>query len=396
MSRPLRVTIIGAGIGGLSAAVALRKIGADVTVVERAPELRAAGAGICMWPNGAQALHALGIANPLEMVSPILHRVCYRDQHGRVIREMSIDKLTELVGQRPFPLARSDLQAALLSRLDPALVRLGGACVSVEQDANGVRAVLDDGTEIASDLLVGADGIRSVVRNHVTGGTDRLRYHYTTWLGLVSFGLNLTPPGTFTFHVQDSKRVGLLNVGDDRLYFFFDAVPSGEANPDGVRAELRHHFDGWCSEVTTLVEALDEAKTNRLPVHDLDPLASFVNGRIVLIGDAAHATTPTLGQGGALAMEDSLVLARHLAESTDYGSALASYDNERLMRTRQVVLASRARTAATLGIDNTSAQTWQKQLTDDASQDFLEQLVDIHRAGPLAAWPHDRQEGVAT
>lgn len=338
-----------------------------------------------MWPNGAQALQALGIAETLEKVSPILHRLCYRDHSGRLIREMSIDTLTDRVGERSFPLARTDLQAALLSRFDPHAVRLGAACVSVEQDEGRVRAALDDGTVIESDLLVGADGIRSVVRKHVTGGTDRLRYHYTTWAGLVPLDLNITPPDTFTFHVQGAKRVGLLNVGEGRLYFFCDAVPDDEPRLDGPRAELRHHFDGWCSEIGALVEAVDETTTYKLPVHDLDPLDSFVSGRVILLGDAAHATTPTLGQGGAMAMEDSLVLARCLAESADYSDALARYDTERITRTRKIVLASRARTAAMLGLDDTSAQTWQKQLTSADSQDFLDQLVEIHQTGPLAS-----------
>lgn len=383
MSNSMRITIIGAGIGGLSAAVALRDIGADVTVIERTPEFRVVGAGICMWPNGARALHALGIAEKLEATSPVLRQICYRDQNGRILRELSVDDLTKRVGQRPFPLARSDLHAALLSRLEPNTVRLGRICVDVQQDDSSVRVTLDDGNTIESDVLVGADGIRSVVRQYVTGGSPRMPYHFTSWVGLVQSELNTTPNDTFTIHVQDSKRVGLLPVGDGRTYFFCDAVSDSEDIGESPLAELQRHFVGW-PVVRILAGAIDDNSIRKLAVHDLDTLGSFVRNRIVLLGDAAHATTPTLGQGGALAMEDSLVLARCLAECPDQDLALARYDAERLSRTRNVVLASRARTAATLGLDGSSAQAWQERLVTNNNQDFLDQLVEIHQTGPLA------------
>lgn len=386
MSRAIRVTVVGAGIGGLSAAIALRDIGAEVVVLERAPEILVLGAGICLWPNGAQALRALGLAGGLEKVSPILRRLHYFNGQGQLRREMSFDYLTEQTGCRSFPLARSDLHIALLSRLPRDIVRLGVSCVGVQQDESGVRATLDDGTVIESDMLIGADGIRSVVRNHVTGGAHHLRYHYTTWVGLVPEELDLTPADTFKFYVQDAKRVGLLNVGAGRVYFFCDAaVPNNDQEESGAQAELQQLFAGWCSAVQTLVQAVDDSKSRRLPVCDLDPLDSYVRGRVALLGDAAHATTPTLGQGGAMAMEDALVLARCLADSSDLHTALTQYDELRVPRTHAVVLASRVRTAATLELNSVSANDWREQLARGESHDFLEEQVEICRSSPLAS-----------
>lgn len=386
MKNPLRVTIVGAGIGGLSAAIALRDIGAEVVVIERAPEILVLGAGICLWPNGAQALETLGLVEALEDVSPLLHRLRYCDGSGQLRREMSFDYLTEHTGCRSFPLARSDLHVALLSRLAPNTIRLGAACVDVQQDESSVRAVLEDGTIVESDLLIGADGVRSAVRKHVTGGADNLRYHYSTWVGLVPDKLDLTPADTFSFYVQDSRRVGLLNVGNGRVYFFCDAaVPDTDDHENGAQARLQELFAGWCPTVQTLLHAVDNTQTRRLPVCDLDPLDTFFQGRVVLLGDAAHATTPTLGQGGAMAMEDAIVLARCLDTASDLRAALTQYEALRLPRTRGIVLASRARTAATLALDKAAMNSWEQRLATGESQDFMEEQLEIFRTGPLAA-----------
>lgn len=385
MTRPLRVTIIGAGIGGLSSAIALRDVGAEPFVVERAPELNPVGAGICMWPNGGHALSRLGIADILDEISPQLSRLRYRDRAGRLVRDVSIDGLNATVnGQRSYPLARSDLHSSLLSRIDPHCITLGKTCVGVEQGEDGVRARFDDCSVIASDLLIGADGARSVVRDHVTDGAHHMRYHYTTWVGLVPANLGVTPEDTFTFHVGDAKRVGMLNVGQGRVYFFCDAVPVTAEDTQGARTELKSLFAGWCAEVQTLLDAVDDTETARLPVCDLDPLDTYTRGRVVLIGDAAHATTPTLGQGGALAMEDSLVLARCIADAPDHIDALKRFDALRMPRNTSVVLAARARTQATLEIDKAAAKGWQNQLASGISDDYFDELAKIYQGRPFA------------
>lgn len=386
MRNPIKVAIVGAGIGGLSAAIALRKIGAEVVVLERAPEILVLGAGICLWPNGGQALKALGLEPALADVSPILKNLSYLDKNGKSKREMSFDFLTQETGHRSFPIARADLHMALLGQLDPSIIKLGAATVGAKQTANGAIVELEDGSVFEADLVIGADGIRSVVRNAVTEGNHTLRYHYSTWCGLVPENSDVCPRDTFKFFVSDAKRVGLLNVGDDRLYFFCDAaVENVDQDGDGTRAQLKKLYAGWCPSVQAVIDAIDDTKTSRLPVCDLDPLDSYVKGRVVLIGDAAHGTTPTLGQGGAMAMEDAIVLARCLAASPDFDAALKAYDAERRPRSEAIVLSSRARTAAALGLDKEKAESWQAQLSDESSHDFMDEQVRIFKRGPLAA-----------
>ena len=381
------VAIVGAGIGGLSCAVALRDAGCDVRVYERAPELKPIGAGICMWPNGARALRALRVTDAFEDVSPRLRELAYRDRDGNELRRMSLAAFAERVGQRSYPLARSDLHEALLQRLGEDVVQLDAECVGVEQDAAGVTTTFADGSRVRADLLIGADGVRSVVRGHVLTEPCALRHYYWSWVGLVPDTPELAPADSFTFFVGGQQRVGLLNVGRGRLYFFCDAPLGPDEEPPGadVREQLEGLFAGWSDTVRRLIDRVAPDAPPRLPVCDFDPLPTFVRGRIALLGDAAHATTPTLGQGGALAMEDSLVLAGHVARCDDLCSALAAYDAERRPRSARVVLAARARTLAMLGVVPEAEQAWYERLGDDRTQDFIDQLTDIAATAPALA-----------
>ncbi|HEX5145565.1 MAG TPA: FAD-dependent monooxygenase [Conexibacter sp.] len=385
--RSLNVTIVGAGIGGLSCAIALRAAGCDVRVFERAPELRPIGAGICMWPNGARALRALQVTDEFDGLSPLLRTLSYRDREGRELRAMSLADLAEHAGQRAYPLARADLHVALLTRMEDGDVTLGAECVGVEQDGDGVEAAFADGTRVRSDLLIGADGLRSVVRAQALPEPCELRHYYRSWVGLVPSSLELTPADTFTFFVGEHQRVGLLDVGAGRTYFFCDAplVPGEEPPGADAREQLRGLFAGWPGTVQRLIDHVDPADTPGLPICDFDPLSTFVNGRVALLGDAAHATTPTLGQGGALAMEDSLILAGHVARHDDLAAALAAYDAERRPRVERVVLAARARTEAMLGVITEAEQAWYRTLGDDATRDFIDQLAEIAATAPQLA-----------
>ncbi|MEA2332874.1 MAG: FAD-dependent urate hydroxylase [Thermoleophilaceae bacterium] len=380
---PLRVAVVGAGMGGLSAGIALRDAGFEADVYERAPEILPVGAGVCMWPNGAKALNALGVGRRIESHSPPISAVRYHSSTGERLSTIDLEPLTMSVGQRAYPLAREDLQAALLDRFGAERLHLGHECVGVEQRDGSATVQFANGRQAAADLVIGADGVRSVVRGFVNTAAE-LRYGYSTWLGMVPGELGLNPPDVFSFYVGDGRRLGILPVSGDRLYYFFDAPVAEDhaGSPEGDKATLRELFAGWAQPVQDLIDAIGEGLP-RMPVHDLEPLPTYVNGRIALIGDAAHASTPTLGQGGALAMEDSLVLARCLLTcGVGVDDALARYDSERRHRAEPVVAAARHRCEVMCGFVPGDSERWYEELRTGA-EDFIGTLTQVALAGPL-------------
>jgi FAD-dependent urate hydroxylase len=379
----LRAVVIGAGMGGLAAGIALRGAGFEVDVYERADEMLSVGAGVCMWPNGAKALNALGAGPRIAAQSPVLSAVRYFGENGEVLSTIELERLTMSVGQRAFPLAREDLQAALLERFGRERLHLGRECIRAEQNGATVVAHFADGSRASGDLLVGADGVRSVVRS-IVEPSAQLRYGYSTWLGMVPGDPDLNPSDIFSFYVGDGRRVGMLPVSGERLYFFFD-VPVPEdyvGDPAGARQTLRSLFPNWPRPVRGLIAMLDD-NLPRLPVHDLLPLPTYVRGRVALVGDAAHASTPTLGQGGALAMEDALVLARYLLTcSVSVEDALERYDVERRGRAEPVVAAAWRRSEVMCGVVPGEAERWYGELRSGA-EDFIGTLSTVALAGPL-------------
>jgi FAD-dependent urate hydroxylase len=332
-----------------------------------------------MWPNGAKGLNALGFGQVLSEISPELTHVHYREKNGELLCEIPLTPFVEAVRQRPYPLTRADLQAVLLGRFGRQDLTFGAECIRVEQSETGVTAFFADGREATADLMVGADGIRSVVRESVVGPISP-RYAYPAWVGTVAADTELNPKNVFTMYVGDSKRVGLQPVSGNRFYFFFEA-PTDYVPGDGSVDELSALFSAWSNTIHRLIDRLP-AETTRIAVHDLDPLETFVKGRLVLLGDAAHASTPTLGQGAGQAVEDAVVLARRLKTSTTIEEALRHYDAERRERTAAIMLAARARTRVILGNDVSLTEAWYARLRA-GHRDFVEALEKVTFEGPL-------------
>jgi FAD-dependent urate hydroxylase len=178
----------------------------------------------------------------------------------------------------------------------------------------------------------------------------------------------------------------MLPVAGDRLYFFFDAPLPQDASDDepALHELLAEVFDGWSEPVRSLIARADPATTARLLVQDFDPLPTFVSGTVALLGDAAHAMTPTLGQGALQAMEDGIVLARHLSAGPGVEDALRRYDAERRARTAPVVLAARARTATLISTDDPGASdAWYRELASSGNDLFVDRMIQLVQAGPL-------------
>jgi 2-polyprenyl-6-methoxyphenol hydroxylase-like FAD-dependent oxidoreductase len=330
----MRVIVVGAGIGGLSAAIALRRAGHDVVVLERAASPRIEGAGLGLPPNAISALDALGLAAPVTRAGTPARLGAILASDGTELIRIPPGSLSGTIA-----IARADLLAVLARAADGIQIRFGAEVVALEQPRNDVVATVLDGSRERADLLIGADGINSVVRRAVDD--KPLRYAgYIAWRGIAPLGLE---PGRFTESWGRGERFGLIDIGWGRTYWFAtkNARPGEPDEPDGRHAEIVSRFSDWHPPVAAVLAATEPAAILRNDVYFLPALARWSRGRIVLVGDAAHATTPGIGQGAAQAVEDAIALAGQLQRQPTVERALAAYEALRRPRTRLVHTLSR-------------------------------------------------------
>lgn len=383
----LKVVIIGAGIGGLTTGIAMQRAGHQVEVYDRAQELRPAGAGISLWSNGVKVLNYLGLGEQLAAIGGEMNAMEYRSHTNESLSYVDLRPLFERVGQRPYPVSRTDLQSMLLDACGSEHVHLGMNCIGVEQDEHSATAIFENGDRVSGDLVIGADGIHSAVRADVVGhSVDRCYARYVNWNGLVKADPELCEKDLWVLYVGDHKRASMMPVGGDRFYFFFGA-PMAEGTqvaPPHRQDELAKIFQGWPEAVQKLIQAIDPEQTNRLEIGDIDPLERLVKGRVALLGDSAHATTPTLGQGGCQAIEDAEVLTRYLTTTNiSVADALKRYEAARKERTADLTLKARKRTSTIYGYVPEVTQQWYCDLKQEPPEAVINALAKVILAGPM-------------
>jgi FAD-dependent urate hydroxylase len=382
----LKVVIIGAGIGGLTAGIALKQAGFAVEIYDRVKELRPIGAGISLWSNGVKVLNRLGLGHEMAAIGGKMDRMQYRTKAGTLLNDIDLMPLIDQVGQRPFPVARRALQNMLLQAF-AGEVKLDHKCVGIEEEATGVTAFFENGHQAKGDVLIAADGIRSALREYVLAKPTAPQYAgYVNWNGLVPISEDLAPKNHWMIYVGDHQRASMMPVAGDQFYFFFDVpLPAGtEANPEHYKAELQSHFVGWADPIQNLIERLDPLAVARLDICDAGPFEQFVRGKVALLGDAAHATCPDLGQGGAQAIEDAWVLTNYLTTTNiSVEDALQRYEAERVSRANAVVAKARKRAERIHGKDPDTTQKWYQQLAQEDPLDVTTAIASTILAGPL-------------
>ncbi|MGW0251238.1 FAD-dependent monooxygenase [Nocardia goodfellowii] len=325
-----KVIVVGGGIGGLATAVAFHRQGWDVEVLERAPRITEVGAGLSLFPNALRALDALGLGDEVRAHAREHGAVGLRDSTGRWLARPDTAAVRDRYGL-PILLHRADLVAILRSALPEYVVRTGISVLEARTDGSVEHSA---GTA-TGDLVVGADGINSVVRRAVCGEIA------PKYAGATAWRLVLTPAEPMTELGETwgrGERFGFAPLVDGRVYAYATAnLPAGTET--GGLAELKRRFGAWHAPIPDLLAAARESAVLQNDLYSLPPLQTFVAGRIALLGDAAHAMTPNLGQGGCQALEDAVVLARVLREDGD----LRGYD--RLRRPRTQMIAARSNRA---------------------------------------------------
>ncbi|WP_445406954.1 FAD-dependent urate hydroxylase HpxO [Acinetobacter seifertii] len=384
----MNVVIIGAGMGGLTTGIALKKFGHQVRIFEQTEKILPVGAAISLWSNGVKCLNYLGLTDKIAKLGGQMDDLAYVDGlTGDVMTQFSLLPLIEEVGQRPYPVARADLQNMLMDEFGRDQIYLGKKMVSLEDKTDYVEVHFADGSSTQADLLIGADGTHSMTRAYVLGQQVQRRYAgYVNWNGLVEISEDLAPAQQWTTYVGEGKRASLMPVADGKFYFFLDVpLPAGlDNNRDEYKKLLKQYFSDWCQPVQQLIERLDPQKTNRVEIHDIEPFAQFYKGRVVILGDAAHSTTPDIGQGGCQAMEDAIYLARSLQINTlGLEDALRRYQNKRNERANELVLRARKRCDVTHMKDETVTQAWYAELRREQGGHIMQGIISNIVGNPL-------------
>ena len=344
-----KVLVVGGGVGGLATAVALRKVGMEVTVLERAPRLAAVGAGIQIAPNAIKALRELGLAERIESLGTAAETFQFRSSGGAVLVEAQVGELARKHGAPAVFLSRADLLRTLFEALDEDVVHFGARVESVAQDQDGVTGVLTDGTEIRADLLVSADGVGSAIRSQLFPGAEPVYAGYQDWRAVVDYIPPGFPSASWFMAWGTGARFGVGHAGQGRLFWFalINTPPGSKEDAVGGKEGLLRRFEGWAEPVGSVLRATPPEAINWADIRDIKPMRRWSHGRITLLGDAAHATTPNLGRGAGEAIEDAVSLARNLAALTDLDDAVAvskrlrAYEGDRRSQTASVTRRSR-------------------------------------------------------
>lgn len=340
----LPVVVIGAGLGGLTLTLALQKLGIPVAVYDQAPELAEVGAGVMLKPNARAVLRYVGIDDAVDALA--LRPAANHLRHWRTGDDVAVEPYDKeflgRYGSHLLTIHRADLQFALVDavrRNDPSVIRLNHRLTGVEAGDNEVTATFANGEQAKGAVLIGADGARSVVRSQLLPGAAARFTGNVAWRGLVPIESvrdlefsedtsTFVGPGHHfvCYAVQKGASINYVAIAESDSW-----QSEGWQTPSSVDEPL-NAFEGWNPYVRALIERTPPERSFKWGLFDHDPLPHWNSGRVALLGDAAHALLPFLGQGAALSMEDAVVLARALNEIESVEDALAAYARVRADR----------------------------------------------------------------
>lgn len=335
-----KVLVIGGGIGGAATALALHHAGLEPVLYERTEKLREVGAGIALWANATHVLKQLGVLDDALRVGDVVTNYQFLSQTGKELVNLRVNRHeVPAIG-----IHRADLQALLWQKLPSEQSVLGQAFEQFEPVGTQVRAHFAGGLVDEGDALIGADGLRSRVRAQLFGDAQPIYRGMIAYRALTAYVPDTYKPGYICEFIGSGKAFGFLTIGKGRMYWYAASIAS-EGQPDapvGRKRELQEMFADWPEPISELIAATDEASILKNELCDHIPIKKWGNQNITLLGDAAHPTLPTMGQGACMALEDALVVTKCLLEQRHPAEAFRQYESLRVERTKKIVQQSLA------------------------------------------------------
>lgn len=345
-------------------------------MVERAPVLHEIGAGLTIWPNGVNALQALGVTRPKTPF--VLRSLKILTREGQVLLERDCSGFEARYGAPALPIHRAELHQLLHSTVgQDAEIILGAEVTGFEQSAEGVRVQASGGRSWTAGLLVGADGIHSRVREQLLGDGPPRYTGVSVWRGVTTAEAARVPRGEAHTYLGDGGEFGFMPMLDGRVYWYATReAPAGQGAEHGShQADLRLRYGGWPDPIGELLDLTPEPEILRTDIYDRPPGQRWTVGRVTLLGDAAHPMTPHASQGACQALEDAVALGRSLQAGAGTAAALVSYERRRLPRANTFVRIS-SQTGRSITIRNPAARWLRDQALRRLPRSLLQRQMD--------------------
>ncbi len=338
---------MGAGLGGLAAAISLCKVQIEVDIYEKAPNLQEVGAGIVLYPNAVNALKQMDVYEQIAKVASFPSQGKYLNSKGKVLVELNMADFGP--GAEAITIHRHDLQKVLC---DEALalgakIHFNKDCWTLEQDKDTVTLHFSDDTQVQTNIVIGADGIHSKIRKNLLNDGEPRYTGSFAWRGvtsqLVSYPANLS-----LMVFGRGKQFGATPVGKNRVYWFATMSDEKGHRDRRSKSDVLKFFGDWTDPVNELIDATKESEILTHNLYDRDPALKWGEDRITILGDAAHPMTPFMGQGGCQSLEDAIALAHCMKVNSNPVEALRDYEKMRQARTSDFVYQSRKSEAMTM------------------------------------------------
>jgi len=356
-----KAAIAGAGVGGLTAAVALQRLGFEVAVYEKHRGMQDHTTGFTLWSYAIARLASFGIGqSEMDRVGSSVEITEIRNQKGRLISKMPVGEVSRKLGSESYDIRRPQLLEALEAHLPANTVRRGCECVAAHDEGDAASIELADGSRVTADLVIGADGIHSKLRESVAGRIELRNSGYRGCSAVTGFSSDRLMPNHHIDIWGKGGKAGIADVGQGRARWYLTWKVKRDAQLQ-TREQLLEAYRGWDPLVTEVIAATEESEIVHHGFFDIPPIGTWRKGRIVLIGDAAHATTPFAAMGANITIEDVGVLVQELEQAERIEDALAAFEDSRKNRTEDVV--AKGRTMARLTQLHSSFAAW---LRDEA------------------------------